>query len=278
MPTASISINGGADGDADITVTEGATVTLQDTGGGTPDSRTWTIQRWPAPLATAPAFSPDAISQSVTFTASTAGGYIVNLSRTDSGVTTSAQGFVGTVDSNGFIIPCAGLSGQLIRVAGQTPASQEEGWWGHARSGSNIFLDAILRQLLTGTAAASLGLKIPIIHGTQAVDQTVFQEVGFTRMDKTEFSATALPNYKLQAIIQTSDAADGAEVRLRDVTNAADIVTLGPYTNTTATFVESGTFALPITATTDFSLRIRLDTTGSPNLATIKGAWLKLES
>lgn len=274
MTAAAIGINGGLASISPINVAVGATVTLLDLGTGTPDERTWTIQRYPGPLASAPALSPDAVSSSVTFTASESGGYIVHLSRKDSGVTTTKQAFVGVVDSRGFIIPCSGLTADLIQVTGAIEESQEEGWMGHTRASSQVFLDAILRSLLTN--ATKLGHKIDIIGSAFTNNTTTYSEGGIGRMTKADFDTDKLTKYKLQAYVQTTAALDTVSILLRDLTNAADIVTLGPYAHTTATFVESAEFSLPAGADVDFAVRHKLNVTGSPNIATIKGAWLKL--
>lgn len=154
MGIAAISLEGQAAGFAKINYALGATANAEDVGGGTPESRTWSVHRWPAPQLAAPVIGPTSSSQSISFPLDTEGSYILRLTRVDNGRTSVAEVLLGVPDVYGVVYACAGVAPRHMKIVGYEVESQEEALYGHVRAGNNVLLDATLRAAMAATGVA----------------------------------------------------------------------------------------------------------------------------
>ena len=167
MP-ALIRVGGGTDGLGTLGATIGAAVQLRDVGSGTPNSRTWSVERWPSPDATAPPLEPGVDSSIVTLTPTTDGLYQVKLARAETdGSQTSYEVLVGVRDADGLVLPSRGVSDELFSRLSAVPAEQVAaklaGWAGSLTGATHVLLDAFLRSMrlkinaVTGSAVYTCG-------------------------------------------------------------------------------------------------------------------------
>lgn len=113
-----------------------------------------------------------------------------------------------------------------------------------------------------------------VVANTTDTDQTGFVSIGATYIDTADF--VNLNGVTWEAIIETTNVADAAEIRLYNVTTAA--VVAGSTLNTTS--LTPVLVSAPITLAAGANLyeaQLRLTTTGTPNRATCKQARVILE-
>lgn len=113
-----------------------------------------------------------------------------------------------------------------------------------------------------------------VVANTADTDQTGFVTIGATYIDTGDF--VNLNGVTWEAIIETTNAADAAEIRLYNVTTAAVVAssTLST-TNLTPTLVSA---AITLDSGPNlYEAQLRLQTTGAPNRATCKQARVILE-
>jgi hypothetical protein len=109
-----------------------------------------------------------------------------------------------------------------------------------------------------------------LVAGVENVQVVGFQSVGSSvLLDPADF-----PNgtFDWRAVIETTDAADAAEIRLYNVTLGAAVAgTTKTTTSLTPVVVEQAGITLA-TGPNLYSVQLRLQTTGSPNVATCRQA------
>lgn len=137
-------------GQSAIGYVTGTQVNFTDAAGGGATSWAWTIVGYPGSLTSAPVIN-NASTQTANINAPTTDGvYVIKLVRTDPGaiVTTDVRFFaIGDADY-GYVLPSAGMTGNMTNIAGSAIA-QNAGWEGSAAAptSTNIFMDALLRFL-----------------------------------------------------------------------------------------------------------------------------------
>jgi hypothetical protein len=243
--------NVGGDGQSVIGFSIGLAVNMTDKGGASATSYLWEIVNWPAPLS-----APPAVTSSTTQIATTYplhdGVYIVRLTREDivDGVTVDTK-FFGVNDTEGHIIPSAGMSGRITNVGTNAGLAQTAGWMGRADASTNVFMDAILRWL---KEAAKNAQVFPIVSGAQSHTTEVGKRIGTLRIDPTTY-----PSYstaKFQVILEATTGKT-AEALLYNVTDGG-VVSGSTLTSTSTTpEVKEATVTLP-SAQKDYEVQLRM--------------------
>lgn len=127
---ANISVNSGPGGVGTLTAPVSVSVTLTDVGGQSPPPTnwSWTITRWPAPLAVPPAIT-GASTASASFTPALDGMYQVELLRTefDGSTTTRDAVIVGVPNTGGFVLPSPGIDEHLFAQFGSVSTTVAAG-------------------------------------------------------------------------------------------------------------------------------------------------------
>ena len=110
---------------------------------------------------------------------------------------------------------------------------------------------------------------------TQSTQLTGFATLSAFEFDPADFTGSSLIEFR--AIIETTNAADGAEIRLFN-TNTLTAVTNSTLstTNTTATLVTADLTSDMAGSSTIYEVQLRLQTTGAPNTALCKRAELRV--
>jgi hypothetical protein len=113
-----------------------------------------------------------------------------------------------------------------------------------------------------------------IVGGLEDTDLTGFVSIGTTVLNPSQFFNISTATW--QAIIETTTAADAAEIRLFNVTTLS--VVGGSTLSTTATTPTLVSAAIPLAAGQNiYEAQLRLTTTGAPNRATCKQAQIILD-
>lgn len=114
-----------------------------------------------------------------------------------------------------------------------------------------------------------------VVASAESTDQLGFVAIGATAIDPSDYPN--LSNVIWQALIETSNAADSAEIRLFNVTTASVVAsTTLSTTSLTPVLVQFSGVTLA-SGVNIYEAQLRLTTTGSPNRATCKQAQLILE-
>lgn len=114
-----------------------------------------------------------------------------------------------------------------------------------------------------------------VVASAESTDQLGFVAIGATAIDPADYPN--LSNVIWQALIETSNAADAAEIRLFNVTTASVVAsTTLSTTSLTPVLVQFSGVTLA-TGVNIYEAQLRLTTTGAPNRATCKQAQLILE-
>lgn len=113
-----------------------------------------------------------------------------------------------------------------------------------------------------------------LVGGVEDTDQTGFVSIGSTVLDIANFTNVATVTW--QAVLETTNAADAAEIRLFDVTGAAIVGASTLSTVSLTPVLVSATITLP-PGSNLYEVQLRLQTTGTPNRATCKQAQLIID-
>jgi hypothetical protein len=126
---------------------------------------------FPGSLGSAPTITNPS-SQTASFTPTTDGAYVIKLVRTDAGsvVTTDVRFFAIADTDYGYVLPSAGMTGNMTNILGSS-AAQAAGWEGSSAASTNVFLDALLR-FLRATAGRFLG-NLATVNFSSASPSTV---------------------------------------------------------------------------------------------------------
>jgi hypothetical protein len=181
-----------------------------------------------------------------------------------------------------FNLPSGARIGQRIRVLQHTGS-----FWtltvvppgGHVING---FLPSVITQFQAGGEFLYVGgnnwvlpnlswdyVERSIVAGVENVDVTGFTSIGST----IPFAPESNPNgsFTWSVVLETSNAADAAEIRLYNVTLGA-VVAGSVLSTTSITPVNLSAVITPATGLNLYSAQMRLQTTGSPNVATCRQA------
>lgn len=166
MPAASIQFSQGLTtttaGQSALGYVTGTQVNFTDAAGAGATSWAWTIVGWPGNLGSAPTINNSA-TQTANITAPSSDGvYIIKVVRTDPGpVVTTDVRFFSIGDSDyGYVLPSAGMTGNMTNIGGSS-AAQNAGWEGSSAASTNVFLDGLLR-FLRATVGRFLGPPIAV--------------------------------------------------------------------------------------------------------------------
>jgi hypothetical protein len=127
-----------------------------------------------------------------------------------------------------------------------------------------------------GTTWVMLGAKRDryersIVASLESTEQTGFTAIGSTVIDLADFVNVSLVTW--QAIIETTNAADAAEIRLFNVTTSTTVASSTLNTVSLSPVLVSANVTLAAGANL-YEAQLRLTTTGTPNRATCKQAQL----
>lgn len=112
-----------------------------------------------------------------------------------------------------------------------------------------------------------------IVGGLETTDQTGWVVVGSTFLDPADFVNTTSTLF--EAVLETTDAADAAEIRLYNTTT--DTVVASSTLSTTNLFPTLVSASITLAAGTNlYEAQLRLATTGNPNRASCKQAQIKI--
>jgi PKD repeat protein len=229
----------GGDGQSVLGFVSSTLITMTDEGGAGATSYAWEILNWPAPLSSAPVIT-NSTSQVATVTPTTAGVYIVKLTRTDvnSGTTTDTQ-FIGVADDEGHHLPVAGMSGNMTNVGASPTLAQAAGWMGREDASTNVLLDAYLRWLKT---AAKNVQSFPLVSGKQVALSDSWRVVGSLQLDPSGYPSYATAAFQVALSVTSGQT---AEVRLYNVTDGGVVSSSTQTSTSTTTEVKSATVTLP---------------------------------
>lgn len=115
-----------------------------------------------------------------------------------------------------------------------------------------------------------------IVSGVESTDQTGFVSIGLAYLDLGSF--LNIQTITFQAVLETTDVADAAEIRLFNITTAAVVAssTLQSTSLTPALVTADLTSSLAVGANL-YEAQLRLVSTGSPNRASCKQAQLLID-
>ena len=113
-----------------------------------------------------------------------------------------------------------------------------------------------------------------IVGGVEDTDLTGFVSIGTTVLTPAQFVNISTVTW--QAIIETTNAADAAEIRLFNVTTLTVVASSTLSTTGTTPTVVSSTITLA-SGTNVYEAQLRLMTTGTPNRATCKQAQILID-
>ena len=251
---------GGTDagsGQSALGFTSGAVVTMTDDGGAGATSYAWSIINWPAPLSSPPTIT-NGSSQVATVTPTQDGVYLVQLTRVESGVTTVDTRFFGILDTDGFQLPVAGMTGNISNVGASPTLAKAAGWMGRADASTNTLLDAYLRWT---KKAAKNAQAFPVVSGAQSHNLATFRRIGTLQIDPTKYPGYA--QAKFQAIIEASGSKT-AEIQLYNTTDGGIVSgSVLDVTSNSPTLVDA-TVTLP-SSLKAYEAQLRMTTVSSPN-------------
>jgi len=116
---------------------------------------------------------------------------------------------------------------------------------------------------------------ITIVSTTQTTQQTGFTVLSAFEFDPADFNNPTSVDFR--ALIETDNAADGAEIRLLNITTASEVTgSVLSTTNTTTTLVNADLVANMASGSNIYEVQLRLQTTGAPNTASCKRAELRV--
>jgi hypothetical protein len=165
MPSAQIQFSQGLTtttaGQSALGYVTGTQVNFTDAAGAGATSWSWSIVGWPGPLSSAPTIN-NPTSQTANINAPTLDGvYVIKLVRTDSGpVVTTDVKFFAIADTYGYVLPSAGMTGNMTNIGGSS-AAQNAGWEGSQAASTNVFVDGLLR-FLRATVGRFVGLPVTV--------------------------------------------------------------------------------------------------------------------
>lgn len=115
-----------------------------------------------------------------------------------------------------------------------------------------------------------------IVGGVESTDQTSFVTVGTTHLDLDNF--VNIQEISFQAVIETTNAADAAEVRLFNVTTATVVASSTlQSTSLTPELVTADITGNLASGSNIYEAQLRLASTGAPNRATCKQAQILID-
>lgn len=113
-----------------------------------------------------------------------------------------------------------------------------------------------------------------LVGGVEDTDQTGFVTIGSTVLDLDNFVNLPGGQVTWQAILETTDILDSAEIRLFNITGAAVVAGSVLSTASLTPVLVSTLLTLPVSGPNLYEAQLRLQTTGAPNRATCKQAQL----